>query len=75
MNYMLLTSNGTKPPRYKHETLDSAQNEAIRLCNLHNCSVEILEVIGRVMKKEVPVTELKTVIEMNKETQEDDLPF
>lgn len=72
--FKLMTSTGTTPPRYVHYSIEDAQKQAIRLCELHNCQVEILQIVGTVSKKQVPVTALKTVVEMMP-GQSDDLPF
>ena len=75
--YMLLTDNGTTPPSYEHQNLPSAQVEAARLAQLHNTRVRILEVVGQVEIKEVPITELKPIYTAASEVQrtEDDMPF
>lgn len=75
--YMLLTDNGTTPPRYEHPSLASAQAEAARLALLHNTRVRILEVVGQVEIKEVPITERKPIYTPASEVQrtEDDMPF
>ncbi len=49
--YMVMTANGTKPPRHIHYTLEAAQNEALRLVKEYNTWCYILEVLGTVEMK------------------------
>lgn len=70
--FMLLAHTiGAKAPKYVHRTVNDAAIEAKRLCGVLKCKVEILEIIGEVEEREVPVTELKPYIIIYK----DDLPF
>lgn len=62
--FLLMTANGTTPPRYTHNNLDSAISEAKRLHEQHNTDVKILMVVGVVKKEPVPVTKLETVVKM-----------
>ncbi|WP_211660251.1 hypothetical protein [Pedobacter nototheniae] len=71
-----MTANGTTPPRYTHNNIESAIQEAKRLHLLHNVEVKILKVVGVVKKVEVPVTEIKTVVILEPDNPDiGDLPF
>ncbi len=63
--------------RYVHDNIYDAQNEALRLCEAHDCTVTILEIIGTVEKRKVPVTHVVPIISLNKYApgERDDLPF
>jgi len=69
MEYYVFVVGGN-PPRFKHNNLESAKNEARRLNSMLAQKVEILAIIGEVFLKEVPVTTKVQEIEMF-----DDLPF
>jgi hypothetical protein len=71
-NYLLMSATGTTPPKYVHLDYDSAVIEANRLCKLYKCKITILQIIGEVELKEVPVTELKPVLST---IIQNDLPF
>lgn len=71
--YLLQTKTGLTPPKYIHHDIDLAITEAKRLHELLNTDVMILQIVGVVEKKEVPVTELKTKVTMF--TERDELPF
>lgn len=76
--FLLMTANGTTPPRYTHNNLDDAIAEAKRLHEQHNTDVKILMVVGVVKKEQVPVTKLETVVKMQPfllPDDNDDLPF
>lgn len=72
--FLVMTEKGKTPPKYIHHDIQLARAEALRLHQLHNCSVLILEVVGEVKKVSVPVTELKTQIIIDSRLT-DDLPF
>lgn len=44
-HYYVLSSKGKTPPTYKHDTLNSAEAEAGRICDKENCEVEVLKVV------------------------------
>lgn len=74
--YMLLASNGSYPPKFVHDYLQHAVEEAKRLQNLLGGEVKILKILGVVKKKHVPVTEMRQVVEGAPELfPSDDLPF
>ena len=50
--FMLLAEKGGNPPKYIHETPSSAYWEAMRLCDLLECKVLILEIVGEIECKE-----------------------
>lgn len=70
--YMLKTETGTTPPQFIHRDIYSAKNEAIRLSQLYNTKVFIMEIVGVVQMEDVPVTERKPVIY---NFSSDNLPF
>ena len=61
--YYCKTSTGVRPPRYEHDNIKSATEEAKRLSTQFNCSVQILKVVGTVSYKDIPITERKQVVE------------
>ena len=74
--YLLQTENGTTPPKFIHHDIDLAVTEAKRLCELHNTSVRILEIVGEVKEVDVPVTRKETKVILAKRLiEEPDLPF
>ena len=46
--YYCKKSTGVRPPRYEHDNIKSATEEAKRLSTQFNCSVQILKVVGTV---------------------------
>jgi hypothetical protein len=70
--YLCQTSNVKTPPSYVHSNFDSAETEAKRLCQLHQCSVAILQVVATVKYENAPVMAMQPVI--HKENL-DELPF
>ena len=74
--FYCMTSTGVRPPYFRHSTLKSAITEAKRLSNEFKCKVEILEVVGNVQWKDVPVVERKQVLELKPGINiDEDLPF
>lgn len=71
--YMLLTKTGTYPPKYEHETIESAVAEAKRLNAVCRTSVKILKVVGEVKTVQVPVTRDEVICELSEPC--DELPF
>jgi hypothetical protein len=61
--YYCKTSTGVRPPRYEHDNIKSATEEAKRLSTQFNCSVQILKVVCTVSYKDIPITERKQVVE------------
>lgn len=81
--FLLLAKNGTTPPAYQHDTIESAIIEGRRLHDLNHTDVLILEIVGEIKFTQVPVTTEVTLIdvddrfkneEFNRQFQ-DDLPF
>ncbi len=70
-----MTENGTKPPRYVHHDINLAVAEAERLNKKYNTKTFILKIIGTVETKQVPVTELKQVTDIDKTEYQNELPF
>lgn len=67
--YYCKTSTGVRPPRYEHDNIKSATEEA-------KSSVQILKVVGTVSYKDIPITERKQVVEFESGySNGDDLPF
>jgi len=80
--FMLLAEKGGNPPKYIHETPSSAYWEAMRLCDLLECKVTILEIVGEIQCKEkviidkIPEPKLSENFKKILEQQENsDLPF
>lgn len=74
--FLLLTENGSLPPKYEHSTIEGAIDEAKRLHVKFNTNVKILEIVGEIKKVEVPVTRLETKIEITDRLKPNsDLPF
>lgn len=71
--WMLLTKTGTYPPKYEHDSLDSAVAEAKRLNQVCRTYVKILKVVGEVKTVQVPVTREEQKVELCK--ADDELPF
>lgn len=70
--YYLMAENGHKPS-YKHETIESAIEEAKRLITVHKNigRVEVLKSLGFIEWQEVPVTKKEIVINVS----QNELPF
>ena len=77
MSFLLQSQTGKTPPKYLHKSLESAITEAKRLSVLLKEDIKILELVGVVSQKEVPVTKIETKVELVKRLEEemDDLPF
>lgn len=73
--YLIMTESGVNPPKYIHRDISLAVAEAERLHKKYNTKTYILKVIGKVEKKEVPVTEIKSVTEIDKTELQNELPF
>lgn len=74
--FYCMTSTGVRPPHHRHITIESAVIEAKRLSSEFRCKVEILEVVGSVEWKDVPVVERKQVLQISPRFNiDDDLPF
>jgi hypothetical protein len=80
--FMLLAEKGGNPPKYIHETPSSAYWEAMRLCDLLECRVTILEIVGEIQCKQkviidkIPEPILSENFKNLLEQQENnDLPF
>lgn len=52
--FYLMTATGLTPPKFKHDTIESATTEAKRLAQVTNSKVEILEIVGEVRMIHVP---------------------
>lgn len=77
MAFLLQSKSGTKPPKFIHQNIESAITEAKRLSELLKEDIKILEVVGVVTQKEIPVTKMETKIELVARYNDvlDDLPF
>lgn len=73
--FMLLAAKGAHPPKYVHLDIALAVQEAQRLSTMLNCKVLILKIIGECEIVEVPVVKKSTVVTLNPEYKQDDLPF
>lgn len=73
--YLLQADCGTTPPKYVHDNIFSASEEAKRLHKLLNTNVKILKVVGEVKFVEVPVTRTESKLEIFGNHAYDDLPF
>lgn len=71
--FLVQTKTGSTPPKYEHNSIESAVTEAKRLHETFKTDVQILKVVGSIKEVEVPVTEKKTIIEILE--PDDDLPF
>ena len=71
--FLVMTATGTTAPEFVHDDYESAQKEAVRLHHKHDCATWVLEVVCEVSKQQVPVTELKTVVDVDERHK--DLPF
>lgn len=60
--FLCQTSTGAHPPKYVHSNYESAEAEAKRLCELHKCSVAILQVVATVKYEEAPVMAMQPVV-------------
>ena len=73
--YYCMTEPGDKP-KYKHNSLFDAVQEAKRLKRTTNCKkVEILKIVCVVEDKEIPVTTTETTVEFVSGYEDGDLPF
>lgn len=77
--FILITKSCPSPPKYIHRDVDLAIAEAIRLSNLYDEDIIIAEVVGRIKRVEIPVTERKAQLypndRLNNLKTNDDLPF
>ena len=73
--FMLLAAKGAHPPKYVHRELGLAVEEAKRLSTQLNSEVLILKIIGKCEIVEVPVVKKSTVVTLNPEYKQDELPF
>jgi hypothetical protein len=60
--FYCMTETGTMPPRYIHNSFVLAVLEAKRLHERLGCRVFILEVVGEVCTRQVPVTRPEAVL-------------
>ena len=74
-NFLVMTKNGTTPPKYQHREIELAVAEAQRLQRLYKTDVFILEIVGQVTEVEVPVTRIESKVILEDRLQGNGLPF
>lgn len=72
--FFVMTTNGVKPPKYKHTSFEDALTEAKRLHQELNTEAYVLEVVAKLSFEEVPVTRRESKITILRGL-DDDLPF
>lgn len=67
--YMCLAENGSKPPTFRHNDIESASKEAERLARVHGGKVHVLASVATVEKTDVRWARHEPP------TDDDDIPF
>lgn len=73
--YLLLAKNGKTPPKYEHNLLQDAIDEANRIHQLTGDDIRILKVVGIVKSIEIPVVKKEMIVSVNEQDYNKDLPF